>query len=71
MKTTKKHIAEQTVSRVIDPPITVKPTLTLDGDFARLWRAYKAAQETTPSDSQTTLGLVRRGLRNWAKERGL
>jgi len=64
----KKHLAVQTVSPIIDPPLRLGLTLTLKGDLARDWRRYVAAHSSfDPSNAQLAENLLRLGLAAWKK----
>lgn len=68
----KRHVAEQTVHPIVDPPIQIKATVRLHGDIARLWRAYGISHgEFQPSDAQLATAILTRGLKSWADEKGL
>jgi len=62
----KKHVAEQFVSPVLDPGVKLSLTLNLTGDTARLWRSYLAAHaDLAPSHAQLAVALIGRALRDW------
>lgn len=70
MKTKKKHVAEQLVSPVIDPPLRLSLTVALKGDVGRRYRVYQAAhQALNPSNSQLVESLIRLGLERWEEQR--
>lgn len=62
----KKHLAEQTVSPVLDPDERLGVTLLLKGDLARDWRRYRNAHRAlNPSNAQLAESLLRLGLEAW------
>jgi len=63
MKKPKKHIAEQTVMAIVDPPIKLSLTLVLRGDLARMWRRYQEAHlDFAPSNGQLAEALIAKAL---------
>jgi hypothetical protein len=61
----KKHMAEQ-FGLPIEPAVRVSVTLALEGDVARLWRAYSAHNAgLTPSNAQLVQSLLGIGLATW------
>lgn len=66
-----KHLAEQTVSPIIDPPVRLSLTLVLEGDVARMWRQHAAFyQGLEPSNAQLVVSLLKRGLQDWEASKG-
>lgn len=67
----KKHLAEQVVSPVVDPPVRLSLTLVLEGDLARQWRQHQAFYSSlAPSNAQLVTALLRRGLLDWEASKG-
>jgi len=64
---TPKHIAEQLVSPIIDPPVQLSVTIQLKGATATLWRTYSAHHSALdPSNAQLATTLIKIGLQTWS-----
>ena len=65
----KKHLAPQLA--LTPEKVHVNNVLLEEDDVIRIWHAYLASHEITPSLTKAIAKMVARGLRDWGRENGV